>query len=65
MTEEQKAAYINSQVICAYIELEAMKVTNHKNELEGYSPTYVEEDFRAIGDRFVIGNNDVIGIFNT
>ncbi|KKN18109.1 hypothetical protein LCGC14_0959160 [marine sediment metagenome] len=64
MTDEQKAAYINSQVICAQIELEAMKVANRHDEGMGSAPTYVEEDFRAIVDRFVIGHNDVIGFLH-
>lgn len=63
MTEEQKAAYINSQAVCAQIELEAMKVTNRHDESLGSAPTYAEEDFRAIIGRFVIEHDNVLGIF--
>jgi len=61
MTDEQKAAYIYSQSICAQIEMEAMKVANIEKQTPGVK--YGESDFRAIVDRFVIGHNDVLGIF--
>ena len=65
MTEEQKAAYINGQVMCAQLEMEAMKVSNVQSINAGFSPNYVEEDFRAIVDRFCISHNDVISFFNS
>lgn len=64
MTDEQKVVYINSQVICAQIEMEAMKVENRRNEIGGFSPTYVGEDFRDIVGRFGISHNAVLGIFH-
>ena len=62
MTEEQKAAYINSQILCARIEMEAMKLANIEKQTPGLA--YGEAAFRAIVDKFVIGHNDVLGIFH-
>lgn len=64
MTDEQKAAYINSQCIGALIRMESMKVKNKTNEIVGLAPCYVESDFLCLESEFVIGYNDVLGIFH-
>ena len=65
MTDEQKAAYVKAQAVAAEIELESMLVTNierfHKNE----APAYSELAFKQLIERYCIGHNAVIGLFNT
>jgi hypothetical protein len=64
MTPEQIAAYVQSQVACASIEVEAMKAENRLFEEQGYAQVYNEAAFRAIPDQFGIGHNSVVSMFN-
>jgi len=64
MTPEQSAAYVFAEAVSALSELEAMKAANQEREMQGYSPAYGEEDFRALQDRFVISHNGVMNVFN-
>jgi len=63
MTDEQKAAYINSQVVCARIEMEAMKMANKEKLTPGLA--YGEKAFRNLIAKYQIGHNDVIGFFHS
>lgn len=62
MIDEQKAAYINSQVVCARIEMEAMKAANKEKLTPGLA--YGEKDFRMLISNYLIGHNDVLNIFH-
>lgn len=63
MTNEQKAAFINSQVACAMADIEAMKAENQHREMQGKSQAYGAEDFFAIPDRYGISHNAVLQFF--
>lgn len=56
MFPEQRVAFIQSQIICAMAEMEAMKIEN-LGEVKRWSA----DDFRAVPDRFGLGHNAVIG----
>ena len=60
MTEEQSAAFVNSQVACALIEMEGMKAENMQRQSQGHEPVYREDDFGSITERYEIGYNSVI-----
>ena len=64
MNEQQKAAYIFSQSVCALIELEAMKAANKERELRGEMLAYHEEVIMELFSKYSIGHNDVIGYFH-
>jgi len=63
MNEEQKAAYIFSQGVCALIELESMKQANKEREWKGQMIAYGEEAFMELQEKYCIGHNAVIGFF--
>ena len=65
VTDEQKAAYIHSQVACAMIEMFAMKAANHEREQQGYAHAYGEDAFMELIDRYGISHNAVIGFFRS
>lgn len=56
----RQSAYINSQVACALVELEAMKAINAECIILGVHPKYKEEDIKKILERYEIGTNTVI-----
>ena len=56
-----KVAYINGQVACALIEMEAMKAANHERQQRGESDNYGEEAFMALIEKYCINHNAVIG----
>ena len=60
MTPEQKAAYIQSQAVCASAEIAGMQAENMQREHLGESMAYVENDFVAIPDSYGIGHNAVV-----
>ncbi len=60
MTDEQKSAFINSQVACALIELAAMQAENSKRERGGYTAAYTEDAFLALQTKYLIGHNEVL-----
>jgi len=64
MTEEQSVAFIQSQVVCAQIELAGMQAENKQRELLGQSLAYVQSDFTDLQNRYEIGYNDVMGYFH-
>lgn len=58
MNPEQQVAYIQSQILCAQAEIEAMKVDN----LTGVK-MWSSDDFRNIPYKYCLHHNDVIGFF--
>ncbi len=63
MNEEQQAAYIQSQVACAMIEMEGMKANNLIRDGAGYSPLYGKDQFLELIERYDIDHTSVIGLF--
>ncbi len=59
--ETRNLVYIQSQVACALIEMEAMKAANVEREQRGESLAYDEAAFMAIIDKYGIHHNAVIG----
>lgn len=57
---ERQSAFLMSQVTCALIEMEGMKVENKKRELRGESLAYDEKAFMALIDKYTIGWNAAI-----
>ena len=60
MTLEERAAYINSQVACALIEMEGMKAENMQRAHLGQSMAYSDTSFIALIERYGIGYNAVL-----
>jgi hypothetical protein len=60
MTPEQRAVFIQSQIVCARITMEAMKAANAQAEYNNEAPKYGEKDFKSIIDDYGIGHNHVI-----
>ena len=59
-TPEGRAAYVNSQVACALIELEAMKVENQLRAQHGLAQAYGEAQICALIGRYGLDPNSVI-----
>ncbi len=57
-------AFVNSQVACAMIEMEAMKASNTNREMRGEAIAYAEEAFIALINKYGIGHNTVIETLN-
>ena len=64
MTPEQSAAYINSQVCMALIEMNGMVAENAARKAQGQSPAYWEDSFARLPTKYQIGHNDVMKIIN-
>lgn len=62
MNHNEAAAFINSQVACALIEVESMKAANTERESQGYALAYDEEAFMAIIDKYGIDHNAVLTV---
>lgn len=60
MDTQQRIAFVQSQVISAQVELEAMKAANHDAMVEGLPLPHTASDFRELDRQFMIGHNDVI-----
>ena len=63
MTPEQKAAFINAQVVCATAEIEGMKALNVYRESRGETIAYDENAFVDVPDKYGISHNAVIMFF--
>jgi hypothetical protein len=63
MTSEQSAAYIFSQAVCALAEVEGMKALNSHRLSLGYSIAYDDEAFFAVAEKYGLGHNSVISLF--
>ncbi len=64
MTEEQKAAYIHAQAVCAQLEMEGMLVANRACEMFSRPHEFGRDDFMKVMEKYVIGHNDVVGFFH-
>ena len=64
MTDEQKAAYLNAQAVCAMAEIEAMKAENWMREMHGYTIANGEEEFLAVPDKYSLHHNSVMTLFH-
>jgi hypothetical protein len=63
MWNEQLAknlTYINSQVACALIELEAMKAANAERARKHEAPAYTEENFMTLQTHYGLTHNQVL-----
>ena len=63
MTDEQKAAFIQSQTACMLAELEAMKAENKERRMRGLSDAYNAQAFSDLADHFGLGHNTVVSFF--
>lgn len=59
MTNEQKAAYVNSQTACAMIEAMGMQAENQQRERQGYSMAYGDKAFFDLIEKYGIHHNAV------
>lgn len=64
MTDEQKAAYIQSQSACALIEMHAMAAENSEREQQGLAQAYDGEAFMEVIERYGIHHNAVMETFS-
>ncbi len=64
MTPEQQVAFVQSQVACLLVELEAMKAANMEREHRGEAIAYGEDAFRELLGRYTVQHNDVLTYFN-
>ena len=63
MTPEQKAAFIQSQAVCAMAEIAGMQAANTYREMRGETIAYDESSFGGIADQFGISHNAVLTLF--
>jgi hypothetical protein len=60
MSQEQQAAYIISQSVCAMVEAMSMQTLNKERELKGHSLAYTEEQFLNLLDKYCVNHNAVL-----
>lgn len=63
MTEGQKVAYINAQILCAQAELAGMIAANQERLNEDLSLAYTEENFDALGEKYGLHHNEILSFF--
>lgn len=63
MNKKQQVAFLNSQVACAMIELEAMKSANLERTMQNESLAYDEIDFFNLIKKYDLEYNDVCMLF--
>lgn len=64
MTDEQKAAYIHAQSICALAEIQGMIATNDRRKQLDLSVAYDEEAFLGVPGRYGLHHNQVCETFH-
>lgn len=64
MNNEQRVAFINSQVTCAMIEAMGMQAENRQREIQQESPAFVADDFNRLQIKYGIDHNSVIEYLN-
>lgn len=64
MTDEQKAAYVFAQSVCALCALEEVKAANRQRQSVGYADAYGDDVIANIPKEFCITHNAVIGLFH-
>lgn len=60
MTKEEKIVYLQSQIACANIRLEAMKAENEAGKINGTFPAYTQFHFSDVIEDYGLGSNQVI-----
>jgi len=60
MREEDRGAFIMSQVACMQARLTAMTAQNIADEMAGRPLTYLPQHFDALPDQFGLGHNAVV-----
>lgn len=60
MDQAARIAFIQSQVLCAYAQLEAMKAENAECVRAGRSLTFDTHHFSSVPDVYRLGHNDVL-----
>jgi len=63
MTPEQAAAYVIAQAACVTAEVAAMQRANDDHARRGLNQPFSDADFSALIDRYGIGHNAVLGLF--
>ena len=63
MTDEQKAAFIHAQTVCAMAEIAGMQAENTYREMRGETIAYAGGSFDEIADKFGISGNAVLTLF--
>jgi len=64
MTDEQKAAYVNAQAICALAEIEAMRAENWMREMKGQTIAHGEDEFLAVPAKYNLHHNALMSLFH-
>lgn len=63
MTPEQQAAYVMAMAACMNAEVAAMQAANVVSVANTGSPSYSDQDFLALIDKYGIHHNVVMGWF--
>ena len=63
MISEERAAFINSQVACALIDLAGMQAENTARQILGQAPAYQEDSFQVMMRKYLIEHNEVLTFF--
>lgn len=63
MTPEQAAAFVMGQAACASAELLSMVAANALDAQAGRPPSHSPSDFAAVPDRYTVGHNAVLTLF--
>jgi hypothetical protein len=63
MTPEQAAAFVMAQAACAAAEIAGMQAENQIYVKRGQGVLFGKNEFDAIADRYCIGHNAVLTLF--
>ena len=63
MTPEQAASYVFAQSVAALCEIEGAKAANETRRRNGLADAYDDAAFAGIIDRYGLGHNAVVGLF--
>ncbi len=61
---DTRVAYVMSQVVCAQIEMEAMKAANRECQNKGEPDAFDQKAFMELLQKYPIGHNAVISFLN-
>lgn len=64
MNTQEQVAYINTQALCARIEMEGMLAENQHRMNCGNSIAYGDEAFNKIATKYGIHHNQVLELFH-
>ncbi|MEK6883945.1 MAG: hypothetical protein AABY22_30220 [Nanoarchaeota archaeon] len=64
MTKEQTTAYVFSQSVCALIDAFGMNALNNDRMHRGQSIAYTDAAYFELIERYGIGHNNVVDVFN-